>query len=281
MNNPIRLVTNLSVMFTEHPMLERPAQAKDAGFDEVETWWPFGGEPTPSSTQVADFVASIADAHVTLTAMNLYGGHPGERGVLSHPDRSEEFRASVDVAMAIAAQLGTRLFNAPYGNRRAEYSPADMDATATANLAYAARAAARLGGRVLIEPLSDASGTQPEFPVLSVHDALAVIERVRAEPGSPALGLLFDQYHLATNGFDVLAEARDNVDVIDHVQLADVPGRGEPGSGTADIGAVIKTLRALGYEGAFSLEYLPTTGSTLDSLDAFGSDLARWHLEAH
>ena len=267
----MRWIANLSVLFTELPLLARPAAATAAGFDAAECWWPFGRND-PSEAEVDAFVGAVRASGIELYAMNLWGGDPaaGERGVLSAPDRAGDFRASVEVARLVAAELGTRFFNAPYGRLRPDLSPARQDEAATAALGHAARTLAPLGGTVLVEPLSGAG----DYPLRTVCDALAVIARVAAQEGVGNLGLLVDQYHLMTNGEDVLAVVREHAARIAHVQVADLPTRGEPGSGTglAAIRALVAALEESDYAGVLALEYLPTT-STERSLEVWRAAL--------
>lgn len=277
MYESLRWVANLSLLFTEHRPLERPAAAKAAGFDEVEFWWPFGTSGRPSQGEVDAFVGAIEQAGVTLTAMNLFAGDmpAGERGVLSYPERTDEFRDSVDIAMAIGDRLGVRMFNAPYGHRREGLEPERQDAIADESLAYAASAAAALDAVIMFEPVSG----MPLYPMKHASDALGIMDRVTANTGATNLGFLLDQFHLAMNGGDPVQEAADHVARVHHVQIADTPGRGEPGSGGGDIKGMVDALRAGGYEGALALEYIPTT-STLESLQAWRRDLETWSLTA-
>ncbi|USQ79176.1 TIM barrel protein [Ornithinimicrobium faecis] len=259
----VRWVANLHTMFGEFPLMERPAAARAAGFREVEYWWPFDGQPRPSHEQIEDLVAAITAAEVRLTAMNLYAGNManGDRGVISHPDAAEDFRDSVAVAMTIGARLGTRLFNVPYGRRLPDVAEEAQDAAATKALTYAALAAAEIGATVLVEPLSGF----PDYPVRTSRAALKVIDRVRAHSPGANIGLLMDQYHLATNGEDVRADLEFVVPYLSHIQVADVPGRGAPGSADGDVRGFVEDLLERGYDGAIALEYVPA-GSTEDSL---------------
>lgn len=269
----IRWVANLSLLFTELAPLDRPAAAKAAGFQEVECWWPFATSGRPASASIDAFVRSIEDAGVTLTAMNLFAGDmpAGERGVLSYPERLEEFHDSVGTAMSIAKRLGTRLFNAPYGHRREGLDSDMQDEIATQSIAFAARAASQIGGTILMEPVSG----MPLYPIKSSADAIRVLDRVRETTGVENIGFLIDQFHISMSGGDVLADISAYADRIAHVQLADTPGRGEPGSGDADFGGVIDALLRRGYPGAFALEYFPTV-PTGQSLAHWRRELQRW-----
>lgn len=253
---------NCSLLFTELPLLDRPAAAREAGFDAVEFWWPFA-EPEPGDRAVDAFVAAVAEAGVRLVGLNFFGGDLAgpDCGVLSIPDRSAEFRAGVAVAATIAERLDVEVLNALYGNRVPEVAPDVQDALAVENLLLAAEAVAGLGATVLVEPIS---GPKP-YPLRTAADVLTVVDRVRAA-GAANVGFLCDVFHLATNGDDVDVVLRDHAADIAHVQIADVPGRGEPGTGTLDVVGWLHALRDQGYGGRVALEYKPTVPGTPESL---------------
>ena len=259
----MRFEVNLSILFTELPVLDRPAAAKQAGFDAVEFWWPFASA-VPGDRDVDAFVSAVADAGVRLVGLNFAAGDmpAGDRGLVSWPARAAEFRDNVEVAVGIGERLGCRAFNALYGNRVEGTDPAEQDALGAENLALAAAAAARVDGTVLVEPVSGA----PRYPLRTAADVLAVIDRVREEHGRTNLGLLADLYHLAVNGDDVDEVIADHTDRIAHVQIADSPGRNEPGTGSLPLDRQLTDLAAAGYRGWVALEYRPA-GTTLDGLD--------------
>ena len=263
MSHSLRYEVNCSILFTELPLLERAAAAAEAGFGGVEFWWPFA-EAVPSDGDVDRFVSSVQDAGVQLAGLNFFAGDMpgGERGLVSWPARSAEFRDNVDVVVGIGERLGCRGFNALYGNRVEEVSPEEQDELGAENLAFAARALARIGGTVLVEPVSGA----PRYPLLTAADALGVIDRVRQEHGVDNLGLLADLYHLAVNGDDVDKVVAEHTDRIAHVQIADDPGRNEPGTGTLPLDEQLAALEAGGYAGWVGLEYKPSAAS-VDSFE--------------
>jgi hydroxypyruvate isomerase len=254
---------NCSILLTELPLLDRPRAARDAGFEAVEFWWPFAA-PTPLDAEVTAFIRAIQDAGVQLTGLNFAAGDmpSGDRGILSDPAKTTAFRDNVDVAVGIGATLGTRAFNALYGNRVEGRSEATQDYVGAENLAYAARAAERIGATVLVEPVSGA----PRYPLKTAADAIRVIDRVQEEHGAPNLRLLADLYHLHVNGDDISAAIRQYGDRIGHVQIADAPGRGEPGTGEIPLDAYLAQLDAAGYTGYIGLEYKPTRPETFDWL---------------
>ena len=262
MNHSLPYLVNCSLLFTEEPLLRRPAAARAAGFSAVEFWWPFA-TPVPSDRDVDAFVSAIEEAGVALVALNFFAGDLAgpDAGVLSIPSRSAEFRDNIDVVAGIGERLGVRAFNAPYGNRVDGVDPAAQDELALENLVLAAKGAAGFGASVLIEPLS---GPKP-YPLRTAGDAVAMVARARAA-GAGNVGFLCDLYHLASNGDDLDAAIAAHADVTAHVQIADTPGRGEPGSGQLDLDRHLKSLEDRGYRGWVSLEYRPT-GSTQSSLN--------------
>ena len=249
-------LANCSMLFTEVPLLERPAAAKAAGFGTVEFWWPWPDQPVPGDAEVDAFVTAVQDAGVQLAGLNFFAGDLAgpDCGVLSIPSRSQQFRDNVEVTLGIGERLGTRAFNALYGNRVDGVTPEEQDDLGTENLAYAAKAADRLGATVLVEPVS---GPKP-YPLRTADDAVGVVDRVRAT-GAANVGFLCDLFHLANNGDDVDAAIARYGHRVAHVQIADAPGRGEPGSGGLPLDRWLDALEQSGYTGYVGLEYKPTT----------------------
>ena len=260
-----RYAVNCSILFTELPLLERPAAAKAAGFDAVELWWPFESA-VPDDADVEQFERAMRDSGVQLVGLNFAAGDMpgGDRGLVSWPERSQEFRDNIAVTMGIGERLGCRAFNALYGNRVDGVDPAAQDDLGAENLALAATAAASIGGTVLVEPVSGAD----RYPLLTAADAVDVITRVEQDSGVSNVGLLADLYHLAVNGDDVDKVIAAHADRIAHVQIADSPGRNEPGTGTLPIVRQVEDLYAGGYDGWVGLEYKPssTTDQSFDWL---------------
>ncbi|MCX6497260.1 MAG: TIM barrel protein [Arthrobacter sp.] len=252
---------NCSILLTELPLLERPAAVKAAGFDAVEFWWPFDGA-VPSDAEVTAFERAITDAGVQLTGLNFAAGNMpgGDRGLASWPARSAEFRDNIDAVVGLGGSLGCTSFNALFGNRVDGESAAKQDELGVRNLAVAAAAVARIGGTVLLESVSAA----PRYPLRTAADALALVSRVRAETGAENVAFLADFYHLSVNGDDVGAVIEQHAGEFGHIQIADSPGRGAPGTGTLPLAQWLSRSRALGYTGHISLE------CTGPAEDAFG-----------
>ncbi|MFL4907905.1 TIM barrel protein [Streptomyces sp. MMS24-I2-30] len=253
-----RFNVNLSILFTELPLLERPAAAAAAGFTAVELWWPWVDEPAPERSRLAALKQAIDDAGVRLTGLNFYAGRlPGpDRGALSVPgEESERFRANVDVAADFAASLGCTALNALYGNRVEGVDPAEQDTLALENLALAARAADRIGAILLIEALNKPES--PLYPLVSAPAAVEVVDRVNEATGLGNARFLMDLYHLSMNGEDLPAVIERHTPKTGHVQIADNPGRGAPGTGSLPLEDLLDQVRKAGYEGWVGLEYKP------------------------
>jgi hydroxypyruvate isomerase len=259
------LAVNCSILFTEIPLLERPAAARAAGFDAVEFWWPFP-DPLPTDSQVKSFVEAVEAAGVSLIGLNFAAGDMpgGDRGLVSWPGRESEFRDSVEVAIGIAHRLGTRSFNALYGNRIDGADPNQQDDLAVENLVWAAKQVAALGGTVLLEAVSGA----PRYPLLKGADVARKIARVRSS-GASNVRMLADLYHLGVNDDDVTAVIAEHGSLIGHVQVADAPGRHRPGTGELALTKQLELIAVSGYRGYVALEYIPTgpTASDLARLD--------------
>jgi hydroxypyruvate isomerase len=253
------------MLFTELPLAARPAAARAAGFTAVEAWWPFGSA-VPGDAEVDGFERAVRDAGVQLVALNGFAGNmrAGDRGIVSWPGRQQEFLDNLDIVAGLGARLGCRRFNLLYGNRIEGASAAAQDELAVENLAAATRAARPAGAVVLLEPLSGI----PQYPLRTAADVIGVLDRLPAEGTNAAL-LLADLYHLRVNGEDIPAVLDRAASRIGHVQVADVPGRHEPGTGTADLDGWVGQLRRLGYQGWIGLEYAPL-GTTAAGLRRLG-----------
>ncbi|MDO9380244.1 MAG: TIM barrel protein [Nocardioidaceae bacterium] len=271
MSHTLPFAVNCSILFTELPLHVRPAAARDAGFDAIELWWPFASA-VPTDLEADALVRSVQDAGVQLVGLNFFAGDMagGDRGLMSWPGRESELADNIDATVGIGERLGCRAFNALYGNRVEGTDARAQDELATTQLAAAAAAAGRIGGTVLVEPVSGA----PAYPLLTAADAVAVLDRVAAETGATNLGLLADLYHLAVNGDDVDAVIATHADRIAHVQVADAPGRLEPGTGDLPLDDQLEALQAAGYDGWVGLEHKPSGRS----VDAFAWARRTTHL---
>lgn len=253
------LDVNLSMLFTELPLLKRPDAAAAHGFDAVELWWPFA-KPVPGDREIDALLRALADAGTRLAALNFDAGDTvnGDRGLLSSPQGSDRFRRNIDVAVGIAQRAGCRMLNALYGNREDGIDTNLQDHLAIENLALAADAAKVADITILIENLN--TFDNPRYPLVSAMDSLSVINSL-ASAGHENVRMLCDVYHLARMGEDPADVIGRHSTQIGHVQIADVPDRHEPGTGHVAFGTVFAALEQAAYGGYVGLEYQPSTTS--------------------
>lgn len=255
-----RWTANLSILFTELPLVRRPAAAAAAGFDAAELWWTLDG-PTPPDAELDALRRAFVDSGVQLTGLNFDAGNmaAGDRGLLSRPADSQRFRDNIAVAVGLAGSLGCQALNALYGNRVDDVPVHVQDELARENLALAAQAAHGIGAIVLVEALN--APEAPKYGVLSSAEAVETVDAVNAATGLGNARFLADLYHLARGGEDPARAIAAHADRIGHVQIADNPGRGYPGSGSLDFPALLAQLEAAGYDGYIGLEYKPLPGT--------------------
>lgn len=255
---PLRYSANLSMLFRDLPVNRRPMAAARAGFDYVESWWPFSA-PAPSAGELEGFLSALAAADVQLVALNLDAGDPaaGERGLLALPALGQRVHDNLEAVICILESTGCRIVNALYGNRHESVEPSLADSTALRRLARAADSVADVGATVVLETLN--LSDSPAFPLTDIEVTADVVERVNELTIHHNVGLLLDTYHLQTMGTDPATAIRRFSSLIRHVQFADAPGRGRPGTGAVDFLAVEQALRDVGYDGFVGLEYDPDT----------------------
>ncbi len=242
-----RFSANLTLLFTELPFLERFGAAAAAGFRAVEFQFPYDFE-------IDELKARIQRYQLEVDLFNLPAGDlaVGERGVAVIPARREEFRRGVHRALRYAAALGTRKVNCLLGLRDDGIGHETQYQCAIENLRWAAARAAEAGLRLLMEQLNPIES--PKFFL----DGLPLAERILADVQSVDLRLQFDVYHVQRTQGNVVDTLRRLIDQVGHVQIADSPGRGEPGTGELNYRYILTELDRLGYSGRVGLEYRPT-----------------------
>ena len=251
---------HISWLFGELPYLERVGAARRAGFGLIETAW-------PTAQERERLPALVAEQGIGVALLNCCAGdiEGGERGFVNDPARREQAERAFTAAVELAQALGARQLNLLVGRELPGIGRArQREAVVDALRAFAPEAAAR-GLRILIEPVNAID--HPGYMAPSPQEAVELIEAA----GSDALGLLLDVYHVARGGGDPLATIDCYGALIGHVQIADFPGRGQPGTGSLDVRGILERLYGSGYTGAVGLEYEPR-GASEESL-AFLSEL--------
>lgn len=242
---------NLSFLYQDLPFLDRFAAASRDGFRAVEYLGPYA-EPKGK-------VAEALEANGLVQALfNVPSGDwiGGERGIACLPDRVEEFREGVALALDYAKALDCGQLNVIAGLVPTDADPALLEDTLVANLKYAASHCADAGVKLLIEPIN--LRDIPGFFLSTTNHAERILERV----GSDNLYIQYDFYHMQVMQGDLIPTFARLKDKIAHVQIADNPGRGEPGTGEINYGFVLGELDRLGYEGWVGCEYKPRAGTT-------------------
>lgn len=246
----MRFAVNLAFLFTELPFRQRFAAAAEAGFTAVEFPWP--DEPAGS------VVADAAAAGVEVVLVNAHAGDlaAGDRGYPNDPGRIDEFRAAMDRALELAAALGGAAVNVLAGNAVPGIDLARQWGVLVENLHWSLERARGSGVRLTVEVLNGRD--TPAYLLTRLADGSALVRRL-ADQG---VRLQFDSYHIALVEPDLLAAWDVAADHVGHVQIADAPGRGEPGTGDAPLGALLERIAGSGYAGAVALEYVPSRDTT-------------------
>jgi hydroxypyruvate isomerase len=250
----LRFDLNVSLTLRDTPPLERFDHAARLGFGAVEFWWPAGED-------LRALARRVRDAGLAVALINFDGGDlaRGERGVLNHPQRQAEFRANVPVALELAAHLGCTRLHALVGRWLPDVPREAQLELVRENLRLATEAAAPAGVTVVVEALN--AWETPGYIVTDTPSALALIESV----GAPNLRYLYDIYHMQRMEGNIVATLAAVAPQIGHIQVADSPHRGQPGSGELRFGYIFEAIAAGSYTGFVGLEYIPR-GTVEESL---------------
>jgi len=249
-----RFAANLSMLFTELPFLERFGAARAAGFDAVECQFPYAWD--------AGAIAAQLHTHqLQMVLHNLPGGDTaaGERGIACIPGREAEFRAGLAQGIGYAQALGCPQLNCLAGILPGGVAADDARACLIANLRHAAAGTARAGLRLLTEPINHHD--VPGFFLNTVAQAADILDAV----GHANLFIQYDLYHAQRMTGELAATAQRHLARIAHIQIADNPGRHEPGTGEIRHDFLFRQLDAIGYAGWIGCEYVPL-GDTREGL---------------
>jgi hydroxypyruvate isomerase len=246
-----KFAANLTMLFNELPFLDRFEAAADAGFTGVEYLFPYDFDKH-------EIASRLHRVGLTQVLHNLPAGNwgAGERGIAVLPERVGEFRDGVSRAIDYAGTLGCRQLNCLAGIAPKEAAPERLHETMVANLDFAARALKDAGIKLLIEAVN--TRDIPGFFLTSTKQAVALIDEV----GSDNIQLQYDIYHMQIMEGDLTRTIEAHLPRIAHIQLADNPGRNEPGTGEINYPYLFKKLDSLGYQGWIGCEYKPATTTT-------------------
>ena len=249
-----KFAANLSMLFTEVPFLDRFAQARDKGFEGVEFLFPYAFD----AEQIAQ---RLARHRLTLALFNLPAGDwaAGERGIACDPRRQAEFQNGVGLAIDYALELDVKQLHCLAGKLPPNVTPERAHASYLANLRFAADQLAAHGLDLLIEPIN--TFDIPGYFLTGTAQAAAVI----AACGAPNLYLQYDVYHMQRMEGELSATIARHLPLIRHIQIADNPGRHEPGSGEIHFPYLFGLLDELAYTGWVGCEYTPR-GDTVAGL---------------
>jgi hydroxypyruvate isomerase len=249
-----RFVANLTMLFNELPFLDRFAAAEAAGFSGVEYLFPYDFEK-------AALRERLEQHGLAQVLHNLPAGDwaAGERGIAILPDRVDEFRDGVLRAIDYAKALDCKQLNCLVGIAPVGADGFELNEVLARNLRFAADALARENIRLLIEPVN--TRDIPGFFLNRTEQAVQIISDV----GSDNLFIQYDIYHMQVMEGDIAPTLRRHLARIAHVQLADNPGRNEPGTGEINYPFLFRHLDEIGYRGWVGCEYKPKT-TTVEGL---------------
>ncbi|MFY8084757.1 MAG: hydroxypyruvate isomerase [Rubrivivax sp.] len=245
-----RFAANLTMLFTEHPFLDRFERAAAAGFQAVEFLFPY-------AWSAADLRQRLSENRLQLVLHNLPAGDwdAGERGIACHPERVDEFRAGVERGIAYARTLGVDQLNCLAGKVPEGLTEPELRRTFVANLRYAAAELKKADLRLLIEPIN--TFDIPGFYLNRTQQAVDILDEVGADNAF----VQYDLYHAQRMEGELAATLSRHLSRIGHIQLADNPGRHEPGTGELNYAFLFAHLDRIGYRGWVGCEYKPAAGT--------------------
>ncbi len=244
-----KFAANLTLLYNEHGFPDRFAAAAKAGFTGIEYLFPYDFDKNQLAEQLRKH--KLVQVLHNLPAGNWAGG---ERGIACHPDRVGEFQDGVGRAIEYATALECKQLNCLAGITPANVATDKVRATFVSNLKFAAQKLKQAGIRLLIEPINS-TRDMPGFYLDHTQQALDII----AETGSDNLFLQYDIYHMQVMEGDLANTIEKNLKLIPHMQLADNPGRHEPGTGEINYSFLFDFIDRIGYTGWIGCEYKPAT----------------------
>lgn len=258
MSAPLRFAANVNWLFTELPVERRFEAAVQAGFGAVELADPYGHSPNQINSWVQDAGTPI----ILINAPAGPEGDPTKWGYACRPAERATFQDAVRRGLDYATDLAVPFLHVLAGVVPEDLSLEEGFDHYRANIAWAAEQAAGTGVQIVLEQIS-----RHRAPRFAVADLAAVVEVIEAI-GVEHLGILFDVFHVQATEGNLIGNLHDHLELIRHVQIADLPGRHEPGTGEIDYPKLLAALAADGYQGWVGCEYHPQT-TTVDGLGWF------------
>jgi hydroxypyruvate isomerase len=259
---------NLSTLFTERPLLERFEASASCGFQYVEIQFPY-------EASLEELRYALKHTGQSLILINAPAGNwsDGDRGIACQPERQTEFQDGVPLALEYAKALNVKKVNCLSGIENPNVDKILAENTFIENLRYAVNTLKQSGIRLLIEPINTID--IPGFWLNSTAQAVKIIEQSKL---TSDLFVQFDAYHMQMMGENLTESFLKHQAMIHHVQVADAPGRHEPGTGEIDFDAFFHLLKRANYQGFVSFEYFPatTTAQGLPHLAPWHDDKRRW-----
>ena len=257
----LEFAPNIGMLFQEIPFLDRFEACRKAGFTTIEFPFPYAYSPE-------ELHSRLSENHLDLLLFDFPAGDwvAGERGFAADPDKIDIFREGVEQAIGYAAKLNVKKLTCIVGKRLAKFTYAEQWSLLVKNLQFACDRIGRYGITLLCEIFNEED--HPNFFLTRTHQAMDLLAAVRRNNCL----IQYDVYHMQKIEGNLTDTVRRHLDSIGHIQIADVPGRHQPGTGEINYRFFIGALERMGYSGWVGLEYIPD-GSTLESLkwlEAFG-----------
>lgn len=247
----IKLAVNLSMIFTEVPLLERFALARQHGFEHVEIQFPY-------EFSIEQIEAQLQTHQLSLCLINVPAGDLmlGGNGLAGVPGQELAFREALDSALEYATRLKVPSVNILAGRQPVELDLLPCLRTLTSNLKLAAERFTEVGIQPVFEMINGVD--MPRFLLQNIAQAQEMLEAVN----HPQLKMQYDCYHMAMMNEDILTTLQENLENIGHIQFADCPGRHEPNSAEMNYEAIFSYLEQSAYQGFVAAEYKPKTDSS-------------------
>ena len=242
-----KFAANLTMLFAEHPVIERFAAARSSGFQAVEFLFPYDHD-------IDEIERALREQGQQMILFDLPVGDfaAGDRGLANDPVRREEFEQGAVMTAELAQRYGTPLLNCLVGKELPDVPMATQRRTLVENLRFAAEETARRGVRLLVEPLNTIE--TPGFLLGTARDGMGLIDEV----GHDNLWLQLDLYHEQRMAGNLVATLNEHIERIAHIQIADSPHRHQPGSGEINYRYVLDAIDESGYDGWVALEFVPS-----------------------